>query len=408
MEPLDRASAGPGFPGLIGHTDVRAGLSRALERGQLHHALLILGPPGVGKSTLARGLGCAMHCPVAPGRGCGTCGTCRRVLAGHHAGVERLGDDSGDAIKVGDATNPAPGTARELRARVSLAPFEGDVHLVIIDPAEAVVPQAWNALLKLIEEPPAGVRFAIVAASPGAVLDTIASRCMPVRLGRLGDDEVRAVLGQMAAAEAAASAVATAGSKAPAGRAKPTARSKAGADEPSPATERARAPLRAADPARVELAVRLAEGSAGAAATRLADPRFEAMIELTAAVIAATRGGLPAIFSGDRGPLWQAWAAACDGPKTGKPARERAAAEAVAALWRAHLREQLRGGPGLPGLPVLPASPDGLLAAAAALGELQRALERNNANARLALEATLLAVAAALAGSGGERPRAAP
>jgi len=333
--------------GVHGHHEALVRLARATARGQLHHAIVFAGPRGVGKAAVARALARALHCREAPGIGCRRCASCRRVDAGLHAGVEWIEPESaGGKIKVE--------TARELATRVLSAPFEGDAHVVVFDPAEALTEQAWNALLKTIEEPRPGVHFLLLAQGLEGLLPTILSRCAVVRFGRLTDDEVRTVLAEVLAAREA--------------------------DAPE------------IPQARRELAVRLADGAPGIAAELALDASLDAIHRLLSEAIAAARSGPAAIFAGDRGALGQAFADASAGPPTGKPARERQAVTRMAELWLLHLRERMRGREGLPGLAALPKADDGgpgSLFAAARLLDLQERLERN-ANARLVLEHALL------------------
>src|SRR5690606_37922568 len=143
------------FPGTLGHTEAQARLHRALRRDQLHHGIILVGPRGVGKATLARGLACALHCTASPGLGCGACTACHRVMARTHAGVEWIEPEA-------DSTTIKVGAARELANRLELAPFEGRHHVVVFDPAEALNEQALNALLKTLEEPRPGVHFVMI------------------------------------------------------------------------------------------------------------------------------------------------------------------------------------------------------------------------------------------------------
>jgi DNA polymerase-3 subunit delta' len=334
------------FPGVRGHEAAQAALSRAIGRGQLHHGLLVIGPDGVGKATLARGLAAAIHCRQAPGIGCGTCVTCRRIAEGLHAGVEWIRPEGpGGMVKV-DA-------ARELGIRLLHAPFEGDHHVVILDPADALNPASFNALLKSLEEPRPGVHFVLLVSHTGNVLPTILSRCIPIRLG---------VLPREVVAEIVATAVAE-------------------LDAP-------------ADARRQALAVRLSDGSPGRALALCADESLDAIVELTSAAIDAADRGSPGVFGGEDSPLWRAWSQATAGTAgTSKSARERAACARLADLWLLHLREQMRGHDGLPGLPAAGAS--GPSNAPTAVRRIDRLLAFSegllrNPNARLSLEQTLL------------------
>lgn len=335
--------------GVHGHHTALVRLARAIERGQLHHSLVFVGPRGVGKATVARAVARALHCRVAPAIGCRQCSSCRRIDAGLHAGVEWIvPETSGGKIKVE--------AARELATRVLSAPYEGDAHVVVFDPAEGLTEQAWNALLKTIEEPRPGVHFIAIAQGLDGLLPTILSRSAVVRFGRLSDDQVATVLDGVLAAPR-------------------------GDDEAVPVP-----------PARRELAMRLADGSPGVAVELALDASLDVIHRLLAEAVVAARRGPVAIFAGERGGLGQAFAEASAGPPTGKPARERQCVARMSELWLLHLRERLRGREGVPGLGELASAHDGgagSLHAAARLLDLQERLERN-ANARLVLEHALL------------------
>lgn len=349
------------FPGVRGHAAAQAQLVRALARGQLHHALLVVGPRGVGKATLCRALARAIHCKVAPGIGCGTCVSCHRIDSDRHAGVEWIvPEDDGGKIKVE--------AARELATRLQLAPFEGDRHVVIFDPAEALTEQALNALLKTLEEPNAGVHFLLVATGLDAILPTILSRCATLRLGRLDDADVAQALTETLARRG---------------------------DDAEPVPE-----------ARRELAARLADGSAGAAVELALDPALDRIADLVRAAVSAVAVGPAEIFAaGEQGELARAWAAATAGPTTGKPARERNATVRMTELWLLHLRELIRDRAPIPGI----GDPFGSLAgwsrAADVLLELQGRIA-SNANAKLVLEQALLELGDVLAASQAGHARA--
>ncbi|MEX1368731.1 MAG: AAA family ATPase [Nannocystaceae bacterium] len=343
----------PGFPGVRGHEHAQASLSRAIARDQLHHGLIVMGPRGIGKATLARGLACALHCPVRPAVGCGTCPSCHRVLTGLHAGVEWLVPDSdGGKIKVD--------VARQLSNRLQHAPFEGRHHVVIFDPADALTEQAYNALLKSIEEPKPGVHFVMITTYPDGLLPTILSRCLPVRLGPLPLPLLTEVVRDALAA-----------------------RPQQEGSEPLPPPE----------PERLALALQLSQGSAGLALQLCADPSLDDVLALVRRAMEAAAVGAAGIFSGDKGTLWSAWTRASGGAGPGRPARERAACRRAIDLWLLHLREHLRGGRGLPGLPAAGDDVTGLLHHIDRLQALREGLERNP-NVRLALEQTLLELSA--------------
>lgn len=332
------------FPAVRGHAQAQARLSRAIERDQLHHGLIFVGPAGVGKATLARGLGAALHCKEAPAVGCGSCTSCRRIASGTHAGVEWLApDEPGGRVKIEQA--------RALAHRLEMAPFEGDRHLVVFDPADAIGEAGFNAMLKTVEEPRPGVHFVMIVTGLDVLLPTILSRCLTVRVGRLEDDDVAAIVGeQVASAE-------------------------------TPPTQ-----------ARIDLAVGLAGGSAGLAVKLALDPSLDDALALLAQVVGAAQAGPPAIFGGDKSPLWQAWSTAVGPVKTGRPARERATLRQLCELWVLHLRERLRGRDGLPGVPAGATEPRAILRQLDRVQALLESLSRNP-NVRLSLEQTLLTLA---------------
>ncbi|MCB9682958.1 MAG: DNA polymerase III subunit delta' [Alphaproteobacteria bacterium] len=176
---------------IVGHDAVLHRLRDALARDRLHHALLLEGPQGVGKHTVARWLALAGTCErFDPARGpCGACPTCSRVLAGVHPDVIAVGPDP-------DKATPTIPVAR-IREVVRAAAFHrygAARRFVVVDPAEAMGPAAANALLKTLEEPPEGTHFVLVATHVTALLPTIVSRCQLFRLTPVDEAELTAWL----------------------------------------------------------------------------------------------------------------------------------------------------------------------------------------------------------------------
>lgn len=158
-----------------------AALRADLEAGRPAHAYLLAGPPQVGKFTLALELAKALNCPQAEAP-CGRCRSCQRIGQGLHADVQTVtvAAQEGQAHKeIGIAQ------VRELERTVSLSPYEGRWRVVIIDPADALSPEAQNAFLKTLEEPPPQVAFVLVAGRPEALLPTVISRCRRLELSLL-------------------------------------------------------------------------------------------------------------------------------------------------------------------------------------------------------------------------------
>lgn len=203
---------------LVGHEVVRSSLAGARRRGTLPDALLLHGPAGVGKQRLALWLGQLVLCEAPGGDGpCGACRSCTLALRLEHpdlhwhfplarpSGV--AGDKLGDALEearyarltelrarslqppsVEDASTAIYlAAAQKLRRRAQSRPAMCDAQVFIIADAERLVPQesspeAANALLKLLEEPPRDTRFILTSSEPGSLLDTIRSRTVPVHV----------------------------------------------------------------------------------------------------------------------------------------------------------------------------------------------------------------------------------
>ena len=178
---------------IIGHRRLTTLIARAIERDSLPPTLLFAGPPGVGKWAVARATAQAINCsePVRSAGelaidACGKCRACDRVARGVHVDVLALEPDERASIKIE--------VVREMLGRTSFRPFEGKRRVVLVREADTLEPQAQNALLKSLEEPPPGTMFILTTAVPGALLPTVRSRCMRLRFGRLTSAEVAAAL----------------------------------------------------------------------------------------------------------------------------------------------------------------------------------------------------------------------
>jgi DNA polymerase-3 subunit delta' len=251
------------FRDCVGHRRLLRVLARSIHRGSLPPSLLLAGPEGIGKRRVALAMAQALNCtaprhgdalhaspraesagtsapgvrggktsPVGHGRkmsapgapdidasvsagvdlhasasadaleidGCGQCPSCLRIARGVHPDVLLIEPQDSGVIKVDQV--------RDAVDRAAYRPFEGRRRVVIVDDADALMPQAQNALLKTLEEPPSASVFLLVSARPDALLPTVLSRCPQLRFRALSIEEVAGALRGRGATEAEARAVA--------------------------------------------------------------------------------------------------------------------------------------------------------------------------------------------------------
>ena len=165
------------FADVVGHDHVKAVLARLLERGRLPGALLLCGPSGVGKKTLALEIARGLICEAGGVSACGRCGGCLRAGKSIHPDIFLIEPATPTAIKIDQV--------REASRQILSGPFEGRARVFVIDEAHLMTEEASNALLKSLEEPPATSHVMLVTGSPQALLPTIRSRCQTVRVGAL-------------------------------------------------------------------------------------------------------------------------------------------------------------------------------------------------------------------------------
>lgn len=153
---------------LVGQDHVTVPLTRAFAKGKVHHAYLLSGPRGCGKTSTARILAAGLVCETGPtAEPCNTCDQCTQVINGTHLDVK----------EIDGASNRGIDDARELREKAHFSPAYGRFKVIVIDEVHQITKDAFNALLKLIEEPPPHVRFIFATTDPDKVLATIRSRC---------------------------------------------------------------------------------------------------------------------------------------------------------------------------------------------------------------------------------------
>jgi DNA polymerase-3 subunit delta' len=176
----------------------------SMIRGGAPHAVLLVGPAGIGKTTLALDLAAGLLCTaeVVADRPCGECRACRLVASGVHPDVHRIGPEGpGRQVIIGGPGARARGI-RDLIAELALLPVEGGARIAIVEAAHRMNEDAQAALLKTLEEPPAGVTLILCADAEEPLLPTIRSRCARLRLGPVGTREVEAILGEHGVADA--------------------------------------------------------------------------------------------------------------------------------------------------------------------------------------------------------------
>ncbi|MEO3742273.1 DNA polymerase III subunit gamma and tau [Plantactinospora sp. B5E13] len=182
------------FAEVIGQEHVTEPLSQALRTGRLNHAYLFSGPRGCGKTSSARILARSLNCEQGPTpEPCGVCDSCKSLAAD--------GAGSIDVIEIDAASHGGVDDARELRERAFFAPASSRFKIYVIDEAHMVSTQGFNALLKLVEEPPEYVKFIFATTEPDKVLGTIKSRTHHYPFRLIPPGVLRPYLEQLAEAE---------------------------------------------------------------------------------------------------------------------------------------------------------------------------------------------------------------
>ncbi|MGO9956150.1 MAG: DNA polymerase III subunit gamma/tau, partial [Solirubrobacteraceae bacterium] len=180
------------FADVVGQEQVVRTLSNAVTRGKVHHAYLFVGSRGTGKTSTAKILAACLNCERGPTiEPCGVCDSCVSIASA----------TSLDVIEMDAASNNSVDDIRDLRERVAYAPVSGRHKVYILDEAHMLSPQAWNAFLKTLEEPPPRTIFVLATTEAQKVLPTVVDRCHRFDFGRPTVEQVATVVGRVAAKE---------------------------------------------------------------------------------------------------------------------------------------------------------------------------------------------------------------
>ncbi|MDO4696067.1 MAG: DNA polymerase III subunit gamma/tau [Neisseria sp.] len=169
------------FADLVGQEHVVKALRNALDKGRLHHAYLLTGTRGVGKTTIARILAKSLNCENANhGEPCGVCQSCTQIDAGRYV----------DLLEIDAASNTGIDNIREVLENAQYAPTAGKYKVYIIDEVHMLSKSAFNAMLKTLEEPPEHVKFILATTDPHKVPITVLSRCLQFVLRNMTAQQV--------------------------------------------------------------------------------------------------------------------------------------------------------------------------------------------------------------------------
>ena len=176
--------AAKGFAGVIGHADVVTHMQNAIRTDKVSHAYILSGESGSGKKLLAGLFAMTLQCEEHGADPCGNCPSCKKALSGNHPDILYVTHEKAGSVSVDEIRE-------QVVNDIAIRPYESRYKIYIIDDASKMTPQAQNALLKTLEEPPAYAVILLLAENPDALLPTILSRCVMLRLGPVPDTEIQ-------------------------------------------------------------------------------------------------------------------------------------------------------------------------------------------------------------------------
>ena len=176
-----------GFTGIVGNSDIVAHMQNSIRTGKISHAYLLTGEKGTGKKLLATLFAMALQCKEQQVEPCQQCPSCRKALSGNHPDIIFVTHEKPNSVGVEDIRE-------QLVEDVGIRPYESPYKIYIVDDASRMTPQAQNALLKTLEEPPEYAVILLLADNAESLLPTILSRCVTLRLRPLTDEEMKGFL----------------------------------------------------------------------------------------------------------------------------------------------------------------------------------------------------------------------
>ena len=175
------------FKDVVGHKDILKYISSAVENNRVSHAYILNGERGSGKKMLANLFAMTLLCETGDNEPCGKCHSCKQAESGNHPDIIRVTHEKPNSISVDDIRTQVNNT-------VDIKPYQGPYKVYIIPQADMMTPQAQNAILKTIEEPPSYAVFLMLTENAETLLPTINSRCVMLKLRNIKDTLIKKYL----------------------------------------------------------------------------------------------------------------------------------------------------------------------------------------------------------------------